>query len=132
MEKTVQQAVAEKIQQRGPDVFNIVVDKLAEVEITRRVDLISVAIKKQDELETGLKKIDRNDVITYLDGVATEVMSKNRFEELKKSREKLENLKKAIDLALTDNSADSYNKLSETLKKVDGGGNQAQSTGSSE
>ena len=60
-------------------------------------------------------------------------MSKNRFEEIKKAKEKAEKLTKAIDFALTENTADAYNKLSETLKKLDNaGGNQKESSEDSE
>lgn len=133
MEKTIQEAVAEKIKLSGENVANIVIEKLAEVEITKRVTAITSAVQKQDELEKNLKKINKNDVVTYVDGLPTEVMSKNRFEEIKKAKEKAEKLTKAIYFALTENTADAYNKLSETLKKIDNaGGNQKESSEDSE
>lgn len=120
--KTIQEVVAEKISQSGENVANIVIDKLAEVEISKRVESISKAIQKQEQLEKDLKKISKNDVVTYVDGAATEVMSKSRFEDIKKGKEKIDKLTKAIDLALTQNTFDSYIKLEDTLKKLDNAG----------
>ena len=120
--KTIQEVVAEKISQSGENVANIVINKLAEVEISKRVESISKAIQKQEQLEKDLKKISKNDVVTYVDGVAIEVMSKSRFEDIKKGKEKIDKLIKAIDLALTQNTFDSYIKLEDTLKKLDNAG----------
>jgi len=133
MEKTIQEAVAEKITQSGENVANTVIEKLAEVEISKRVDAITKAVQKQEQLEKDLKKINKNDVVTYIEGTPTEVMSKNRFEEIKKSKEKIDKLTKAIDFALNQNSFDAYNKLAETLKKLDNaGGNKTESSDDSE
>lgn len=133
MEKTIQEAVAEKITQSGENVANTVIEKLAEVEISKRVDAITKAVQKQEQLEKDLKKINKNDVVTYIEGTPTEVMSKNRFEEIKKGKEKIEKLTKAIDFALTQNSFDAYNKLAETLKKLDNaGGNKTEGSDDSE
>ena len=133
MEKTIQEAVAEKITQSGANVANTVIEKLAEVEISKRVDAITKAVQKQEQLEKDLKKINKNDVVTYIEGNPTEVMSKNRFEEIKKGKEKIEKLTKAIDFALTQNSFDAYNKLAETLKKLDNaGGNKTEGSDDSE
>jgi hypothetical protein len=133
MGKTIQEAVAEKITQSGEYVSNTVIEKLAEVEISKRVDAITKAIQKQEQLEKDLKKINKNDVVTYIEGTPTEVMSKNRFEEIKKCKEKIEKLTKAIDFSLTQNSFDAYNKLAETLKKLDNaGGNKTEGPDDSE
>ena len=133
MKKTIQEAVAEKITQRGENVANTVIEKLAEVEISKRVDDITKAVQKQEQLEKDLKKINKNDVVTYIEGTPAEVMSKNRFEEIKKGKEKIDKLTKAIDFALTQNSFDAYNKLAETLKKPDNvGGNKTEGSGDSE
>lgn len=133
MEKTIQEAVAEKITQSGANVANTVIEKLAEVEISKRVDAITKAVQKQEQLEKDLKKINKNDVVTYIEGTPTEVMSKNRFEEIKKGKEKIGKLTKAIDFTLTQNSFDAYNKLAETLKKLDNaGGNKTEGSDDSE
>ena len=49
MEKTIQEAVAEKITQSGENVANTVIEKLAEVEISKRVDAITKAVQKQEQ-----------------------------------------------------------------------------------
>lgn len=127
MEKTIQEAVAEKIAKSGESVANIVVDKLADLEINKRVDAITKAVNKQEQLEKDFKKINKNDVFTYTEGHPIEAMSKNRFDEIKKLKEKMDKLTKAIDFALTQNSLDAYSKLDETLKKLDNvGGNKTE------
>lgn len=128
--KTIQESVAEKITNCSDKVINAVVEKLAEVEISKRIELITKAINKQDQLEKELKKINKNDVVQYNDGVVTEVMSKARYDEIGKSKERITNLKKAIDSALTQNSYESYTKLTEVLNKLNnvGGGKQEGST----
>lgn len=108
---TIQEKVAEKIQNCGEFVTNTVVDKLADVEIARRVDLVTKAIQRLDTLEKELKKIDKNDITTYQDGKEIQTMSKARFDEIKKTKEKIEKLTKAIEVSLTENTADSYTKL---------------------
>ena len=133
METTIQEAVAEKIIKSGENIANTVIEKLAEVEILKRIDIITKAVQNQEHLEKDLKKINKNDVVTYIEGIPTEVMSKNRFEEIKKGKEKIEKLTKAIDFALTQNSFDAYNKLAETLKKTDNaGGNKTEGSDNSE
>lgn len=133
MGKTIQETVAEKIAGSGPDVLNIVVDKLAEIEISKRVEAITKGISKQDQLEKELKKIDgKNDVITYVEGKEVQSMSKNRFEEIKKAKEKLDGLTKAMDAALSGNTAEAYTKLNETLNKLNNaGGDKKESPGES-
>lgn len=123
MTPTIQEAVAKKITECGDTVANTVIDKLAEVEISKRVDIITKAIAKQDQLEKDLKKIDgKNDLVTYVDQKPVEAMSKTRFEEIKKAKEKMDNLVKATNLALEQNTSESYTKLTETLKKLDNAG----------
>lgn len=131
MGKTIQESVADKISASGPDVQNIVVDKLAEIEISKRVESITKAISKQDQLEKEFKKIDgKNDIISYAAGVEVQAMSKNRFEEIKKAKEKLDGLTKVIDAALSSNSSEAYVKLNETLNKLNNaGGDKKESSG---
>jgi len=125
MQKTIQEAVAERITKNSENVANIVIEKLAEIEISKRVDILTKAIVKQEPLEKELKKIDKNDVTTYVEGKQVDAMSKQRFEDIKKTKEKIEKLTKAIEFALTENTSEAYIKLDETLKKLDNaGGNQ--------
>ncbi len=116
MSKTIQEAVAEKIAQKGTNVAEIVVDKLVDIEIQRRVEIITKAIKKQDDSGKEFSKLNKNDVVTYINGEPNEAMSKNRFDEIKKAKEQLDKLGKLINDALTQNTTDAYNKLSDFLK----------------
>jgi acetylornithine deacetylase/succinyl-diaminopimelate desuccinylase-like protein len=120
MEKTIKEAVAEKIKECGEEVANTVINKLAEVEISRRVDLIMKGINHLEKLEKEWKKVDgKKDVITYNDaGEKIETMSKARWEEIKKAKEKVDKMTKAIDSALKDNTTDAYNKLSDLVKNA--------------
>lgn len=118
MEKTIQQAVAEKLTDFNPLLFNAVADKLAGFEIQKRIELLSKAIQKQEQLDKDLKKIDKNDVVTFAAGNKQEAMSKARFDEINKAKEKVQKLTKAIETCLTENNQDSYTKLTETLNKV--------------
>lgn len=129
MAKTIQESVAEKISKSGENVATIVIDKLAEIEINKRVDLITRSISKQDQLEKEVKKIDRNDTSFYQGGALVETMSKNRYDDIKKAKDKLTNLINNINVALDQNTTEAYIKLSETLKKLDNvGGNQKEGT----
>ncbi len=134
MGKTIQEEVAQRLLEKGATVADIVVEKLTEIEISKRVDSITKAISKQDQLEKEFKKIDgKNDLITYGEGgKEIQAMSKNRFEEIKKSKEKLEGLTKAMDNALSSNTAEAYVKLNEILNKLNNaGGNKTESSGES-
>jgi len=120
---TIQEKVAEKIAGSGENIADTVVGKLAEVEISRRVDILTQAIKKQEPLEKELKKIDgKDDVTTYVAGTEVKAMSKQRFDDIKKAKESVEKLNVAIEAALKENTTEAYNKLDETLKKLGNAG----------
>lgn len=109
--KTVYTEVATKIAGCGPLVKDTVVSKVAEVEITRRTNIILTALEINDSLEKELKKVNREDIVTYEAGVEKKTMSKNRFEEINKLKDSLGELDKAVTTALNDNTDDSYQKL---------------------
>jgi hypothetical protein len=135
MEKTIQEAVAEKVVKNGQNVATIVIDKLAEIEIQKRVDIITKSVLKEDQLEKDLKKINKNDIIQYqhVGNQPMEAMSKTRWDEIKKMKEKIAKLQQSIEFALVQNSLEAYNKLTETLKKLDNvGSNKTESTDDSE
>lgn len=113
---TIQEEVAKKISESGNTVKNIVIDVLAQVEITRRIKLITKGIAKQDTLKKEFDKINRDDTTTYVDRKPVSSMSEARFKEIKKAEEVLDKLGKALDKALDENTADSYNKLAELVK----------------
>jgi len=133
MEKTIQEAVAEQISNSGAKVAEIVIDKMAQIEIDKRVATIQKAILKQDELTKDLKKIDKEDFVTYAAGNQVSVMSKERFEQIKKLKEKIQKLVAATNAALNDNTHEAYTKLEEALKKLNNaGGNTKEDSAESE
>ncbi len=125
--KTIQETVAEKIVSCGDTVKSVVVDNLVQIEVGKRVDLVTRGMNKLDSLTKDLAKIDRNDVVTYSDGIKTETMSKNRYEEIAKLKTTIGELSKDFSEALESNTQDSYNKLSDKLKKLDGGSKETNS-----
>ncbi len=131
--KTIQEVVLTKISESGENVFNNVVNKFVDIEINSRVDLIMSGCKKQDELEKMIKKISKNDVITYIDGQAVEVMSQARYDEIKKQKEKLNRLVSCLNDALNKNSSETYKVLQEVIQKLgDDNGNKKQGDTNSE
>lgn len=127
----IQDAVAEKIiaLTKSNPVSDIVVGKLADVEISKRVDSITKAVQKLETLEKEYKKVNRPDLITYVGDEKKEATSEARFKEIAKAKQNVENLEKAINAALEKNDTDSYNKLNGTLG---GGGNKEKSAADSE
>lgn len=119
--KTIQEAVAEKIATSGDRVTAIVIDDLAYVEISKRVNAITNAIGQADKIKKEWDKINKNDLITFVDGRSVEAMSKNRFDDIRKAKEKFESINSATNAALETNTTEAYNKLYEILKKVDDG-----------
>lgn len=131
--KTIQEVVAEKITTIGKNIADTVAENLAQSEINKRVELVTKAIAKQDQLEKELKKLDKDDVTTYVGDTPTTAKSKARYDEVKKAKEKFEKLTKDINDALTNNTTEAYSKLTETLKKLDNaGGGQKEGSGNSE
>ena len=129
---TIQEKVAEKISSCGTTVTNTVVDKLAEVEINKRVDLITKGIAKQEALEKEFKKSHKADIAeTYDEGgtvVTAAQYSKGKLDTIKKDKEKLSGLVKLLELCLDKNLQDDYNKLQETLNKLNNAGNTKDSS----
>lgn len=120
----IKEKVAEKLDKSSTTVIDIVVDKLAEIEINKRVATIQSAMIKLETLEKEFKKIEgKNDTFYYIQNVKHESMSENRFNAIKKAKETYENLNKAFNLALETNSQDSYNKLNGLL------GNKTENSG---
>ena len=89
---------------------------MADAEISKRTDILFKAIEKQDAAKSALNKINRDDIIEYVANEPVTKMSEARFKEIKKAKEGLDKLTKAIEVALTANTADSYNKLVEASK----------------
>lgn len=134
MSTEIQKSVVEKIAGAGPSVKETVIAKLADVEITKRVDTITKAVQKLETLEKEYKKINKADNVTYVttEGADTqrkESMTEARYKEIGKAKLTIDNLEKAINSALEKNDADAYNKLNGLLG---GGGNKEKSSGDGE
>lgn len=127
--------VAAKIDGSKTHIVNAVVDRLAEVELNKRITLIQESVSRLDSLEKELRKLDRADNITYIGGVKTESYSKVKYEEVQKSKEKITNLRNSLDKALEENTQETYTKLQEVYAKSNlnnAGGNQKQGSGKAE
>jgi|ERR1035437_663908 uncharacterized membrane-anchored protein len=129
---TIQEKVAEKLVNSGSFVSETVIDKLAQIELDKRVELVTKAMKKVEELEKELKKINRPDSATYIGDVRTEITTENRYKEIAKAKEKVLSLTKAFDAALETNTTESYLKLTETLNKVGNGPTESKKPDSTE
>lgn len=121
----IQDAAAERIAKSGPVVQERVTEMLAAKEIDRRVGVVDRALQAQDRLEAELKKLDRPDVKSYVAGpdgkqVAQEAMSSGRYDSVKKAREQLERLTKALDAALAGGTAKEFEELEKAIPQ--GGG----------
>lgn len=109
--------IAEKIASAGGEIKDIIVKKLSEVEIEKRVSLVVKAFKSLETLEAELKKVDRPDVITYRSGAEDKSMSKKAFDEVSKLKGKIGELTKATETALDKNDEESYKKLNDFLAR---------------
>lgn len=113
---TIQEAVAEKISKSGVTVKEIIIDSLVAQEVAKRVDIITKALTKLESMEKDFKKINgKNDNISYVAGVKVESMTEKRFQEIEKSKQNIDGLKKLIDNCLEKNDEDSYTKLNEQV-----------------
>lgn len=116
----IAESVAEKIATSGAKVTEIVIDKLANAEINRRVDMIAKAIGRLDTLKKEFKKINKPDTKYYTDGKPVETMSEKRYQEIDKAKKAIERIESCVNTALEKNDEESYKKLSEAV----GGGEQ--------
>lgn len=112
--------IAEKIASAGGAIKEIIVKKLSEVEIEKRVSSIVKAFNSLESLGKDLKKIERPDVIVYKDGVEDKSMSKKTYEETQKIKRKIGELTKVTETALEKNDEESYKKLNDFLGNKDG------------
>lgn len=116
--KSVLVAVAETIKNSGKNVEDIVVSKLVEIEVSKRVDTIITAISKLDTLKKDFNKINKPDQSIYTSpGIKGEgTYSENRNKEILDTQIKIKKLSDAIDLSLDKNDGEYYGKLSDILK----------------
>lgn len=100
----VRQFIKTKVAASNDKVTEGVKDKLVQIQITARIDQVIGALNKLSTLELEGRKI-RPDLVAYDDQgqeLGTPGYSKAKSEELKKHREKVDKLTKAIEKALGD------------------------------
>lgn len=96
-----------------------VVDLLADREIDARAAALEKVLNRRSELQKDLKKVDKPDIETFnADGSpARQEYSKAKIDEVKKAKEALDKVEKAIDLALAKND---FGKVKEIAGKAGG------------
>lgn len=127
----IKELVANKIAQSGTTVANMVTDMLVSKEIEKRSQAIIASLVALEKVEKDLVSVSKPDVNELLDAegkvVQPAAYSKSKLEQIKKAKEKVENLTKAINNCLETNTKDSYSKLENLIKNA--GGNTEKSSG---
>lgn len=102
MSKSINEAVASKLENISPVVAEQVVNLLVEKEVNRRVELITQGLAKLNEYDREARKLSKPNVETFNADLtpAAPQFSKERVEEITKHREKTEKLSKALDKAI--------------------------------
>lgn len=99
----------------GPEVRERVIAGFAEEKKAARVKTLSSAVTKLMELRSSFQKLNKADQISYDgSGKKIETMSAAKFDEIKKARESIERIEKAINLAVDKND---FSKLTEIVGK---------------
>ena len=89
-----------------------VVERETDDEINKRVDMVIKVLRKRDEVRKELNKMSKPPKLYAADGKEVEqLFDKATFESIKKKREELAKIDKAIDLALGEKA--DYSKLKE-------------------
>lgn len=103
MATSVRDKIADRFAKISQEVEVQVVDNMVEREIDKRADAIVKVVEKIEIEEKNLKKIDKPDQVQFgRDGKPiSETFSKNRLDEIEKSKKKIEKMAAAIDKALT-------------------------------
>lgn len=98
MKRDVTAAVKELVAKSYGDVFNRVIEQLAEAEIAERVKVLREAVAKHAELKAALAKMKPDQRWFRADGsLVDEAFSKAKLDEKKKLEDQLARLEKAID-----------------------------------
>ena len=98
---SVKESVTEQLGAVGPSVREKVVTLLVDAEIEKRTNAVVAVVRKLDEANAALKKINRPDTETYNEdgSVASASFTKQRLDEVKKTKETIAKLEKALDEA---------------------------------
>jgi len=111
---TLLEEVKDIINKSGPDVRVRVVSALAEKVIVERVELTKKGLDKYNEARGNFRKVNKPDnVFQDATGKKVELMSTAKVEEVKKAKEALERIEKALEKAFVDND---FTKLQEACK----------------
>ncbi len=121
--KSISIAVAEQVEKLGSEkVITVVVDKLVALEVTKRADALSAAIKLSEDTFRELRKSSKPDQVAIsVDGIKVESFSTKAFETKKKLEDKLAKID-AVVINATEKG--DWGKLYELVK----GGNQSTET----
>jgi hypothetical protein len=132
--KTIEEAVAGRFAKLGGEVADAAINILVEKELDKRKVQVVSAFSEYDELQKRLRRLDKGDVLSYNgDGsVATQAFSKQRLDELKKVRERMAKLEKALEDAIANSDFKKLNELGNAPKFSDKGNTEEGAEGSSE
>ena len=121
--------VSEKVATAGTNVADAVINNLANIEINRRVDIITKAVARLENLEKEFKKIEDKCDSVYYDksGNKIETMSEKRHNEIQKAKQFLDDFTKTFNKCLEDNKSEDYNKLNGLLSAKAPSGEENQS-----
>lgn len=126
--KSIQDVALEQINGLGPRVESYVVDKIVDRELEKRAVPITQGMDTLAKFEEELKKVDKPDMIARdKEGrIVSEAYSSKRLEEIKKAKEKIEKLHKAIEKAYLNGDIKDLIQLNQSGgqdKKESGAGN---------
>lgn len=98
---SVKEAVTEQLGSIGPSVREKVVTLLVDAEVEKRTTAVVAVVRKLDEANAALRKVNRADMETFNEdgSVATATFTKQRLDEIKKTKETIAKLEKALDEA---------------------------------
>ena len=132
--KTIEEAVAERFAKLGGEVADAAINILVEKELDKRKVQVVSAFSEYDELQKRLRRLDKGDVLSYNgDGsVATQAFSKQRLDELKKVKERMAKLEKALEDAIANSDFKKLNELGNAPKFSDKGNTEEGAEGSTE
>lgn len=116
--------VSDLVKGSKDEVSKRVVDSLVEQQVAERTDKVAKGLALVDRLDKDIKKVKPDQRSIASDGTEQPgTFSPQKWEELKKLKERYERATKALDLAIEQQD---FGKLTEVLQKEQGGGKQQQ------
>jgi len=113
MNKTIQEAVAERITQAKDEIIDSVINQLAQSKITERVNDIIYATNTINEIVASLNNIEgKYDIVSYdSNGDKIESYSETRLKEIADRKQAIADLSGLMYSALEKNTEEAYNLL---------------------